>query len=271
MISRVSKMIEDTKEIYFRKIGSSIARSETRNKIYCLLINHILNKTKLPIIPPPHLLENDIFILDFTTRAEIFNDHFIHQCTTIDTGSQIPKFKSPIAPPLAEFTISNKKILRIIRSLNPNKAHGWRNISTWMIKLCDDALLLPLRLIFENCLNQGIFPDMWKKTKVSLIHKKNHKSYKENYRPISLLPIFGKILEKVIFDTLYHHMETNNLLNPNQSGFRPGDSAINQLLSIINSIFQALNCNPTLDDRSVYLDISKFRIPTKIGNSMLKI
>ena len=49
----------------------------------------------------------------------------------------------------------------------------------------------------------------------------------------------------------------NSLLNPNQSGFRPGDSTVNQLLSIVNSIFQEFDCHPTLDVRSVYLDISK--------------
>ena len=56
---------------------------------------------------------------------------------------------------------------------------------------------------------------------------------------------------------LYQHLEFNSLLNPNQSGFRPGDSTGNQLLSIVNSISQAFDCNPPLDVRSVYLDISK--------------
>ena len=78
--------------------------------------NHII------IIPP--LLENDIFVLDFTAKAEIFNEYFIQQCTTIDTGSAVPKSVIPIAPPLNELTISEEKILKIIRLLNPNKAHG---------------------------------------------------------------------------------------------------------------------------------------------------
>ena len=162
-----------------------------------------------------------------------------------------------IAPPLTEFTISDEKILEIIRSLNPNKAHGWDDISIRMIKLCDKSLLLPLRKIFENCLKQGIFPEIWKSANVVPVHKKNQKNLKHNYRPISLLPIFGKILEKLIFDTLHQHLDANSLLNPNQSGFRPGDSTVNQLLSTVNSISQAFDCNPTLDVRSVYLDISK--------------
>ncbi len=80
---------------------------------------------------------------------------------------------------------------------------------------------------------------------------------KKNYRPISLLPIFGKILEKLIYDSLYSHLVSYELLNPNQSGFRPGDSTINQLISITHTIYKAFNGNPPLDVRSVYLNISK--------------
>ena len=255
MISQGSKLIEDAKDMFFKNIGVKLSKPETGIKTYWSLINNLLNKAKIPIIPP--LLDNDIFILDFTAKAEIFNEYFIQQCTTIDTGSTIPQDTIPCAPPLTEFTISDEKILTIIRSLNPNKAHGWDDISIRMIQICDDALLLPLKLIFENCLRYGIFPEMWKKANVVPVHKKNLKNLKINYRPISLLPIFGKILEKLMFNALYQHLDANNILDPNQSGFRPCDSTINQLLTIVHSIFQAFDCNPTLEVRSVYLDISK--------------
>ena len=123
--------------------------------------------------------------------------------------------------------------------------------------MCDSALIVPLKMVFANCLSNGIFPDIWKHANVVPVHKKNKKSLKGKYRPISLLPIFGKILEKLIFDSLYSHLVSSELLNPNQSGFRPGDSTINQLISITHTIFGAFDCNPPLDVRSVYLDISK--------------
>ncbi len=255
MISQGSKMIEDAKDKYFSKIGRKLSNPETGRKLYWSHINKILNKSKIPVIPP--LLENDTFVMDFTAKAEIFNDHFIQQCTTIDTGSELPPISVPNVPQLTEFSISDEKILNIIRSLNPNKAHGWDEISVRMIKICDVALLPPLKLLFESCMRHGVFPEVWKKANVVPIHKKNSKNSKQNYRPISLLPIFGKILEKLIFDSLYQHLNENGLLNPNQSGFRPGDSTVNQLLSIVNSIHAAFDCNPTLDVRSVYLDISK--------------
>ena len=105
--------------------------------------------------------------------------------------------------------------------------------------------------------NLGYGNEIWKYANVVPVHKKNEKNLKGNYRPISLLPIFGKILEKLIYNSLYSHLASDELLNPNQSGFRPGDSTVNQLLSITHTIFKALDCNPPLDVRSGYLDISK--------------
>ena len=84
---------------------------------------------------------------------------------------------------------------------------------------------------------------------------KNSREEKINYRPISPLPICDKIFEKIIFDSIYKFLSDNNLLSKNQSGFRIGDSTINQLLSITNKIYNAFE---KLDEtRPVFLDISK--------------
>ena len=103
----------------------------------------------------------------------------------------------------------------------------------------------------------GIFPDIWKKANVLPVHKKESRQIKKNYRPISLLPICGKIFEKVIFDAIYEHLTDNQLLTPNQSGFRPGDSTINQLLYITHRIYAAFEEFPSRETRAVFLDISK--------------
>ena len=126
-----------------------------------------------------------------------------------------------------------------------------------MVYLSNKILYNVLMIIFTNCLRCGLFPQIWKCANVVPVHKKNEKNLKGNYRPISLLPIFGKILEKLIYDSVYTHLVSCEFLNPNQSSFRPGDSTINQLISITHTIFKAFDCNPPLDVRSVYLDISK--------------
>ena len=255
MISEGSKLIEDAKRNYFLKAGNTLASPGTSRKRYWSFIYAVINNAKIPIIPL--LLENGQFVTDFTEKAQQLNDYFILQCTTIDTESEIPtNFPAPSSL-INDFPIADEKILNIVRSLNPNKAHGWDGISVRMIKLGDDALVTPLKIIFENCLRRGLFPKMWKYANVVPVHKKNEKNLKKNYRPIFLLPIFEKILEKLMYDSLPSHLVSSNLLNPNQSGFRPGDSTINKLISITHTIFKAFDCNPPLDVRSVYLDISK--------------
>ena len=72
-----------------------------------------------------------------------------------------------------------------------------------------------------------------------------------------LLPMFGKMFERVIYNSLFNYFQSNRLFTPSQSGFLPGDSCIAQLLSIIHEIQTAFDENPTVDVRGVFLDISK--------------
>ena len=80
--------------------------------------------------------------------------------------------------------------------------------------------------------------------------------YEKNYRPISLLPVLGKIFVRLIYKDLFNHFYCNNLFTQNQSGFMPGDSRILQSLSIVHEINSSLDFNPTIDVRGVFLDIS---------------
>ena len=70
-----------------------------------------------------------------------------------------------------------------------SKAHGHDDILIRMLKLSSKSILKPLKLLFENCLRTGIFPDQWKKANIFLIHKKADNQLLKNYRPISLLHI----------------------------------------------------------------------------------
>ena len=79
----------------------------------------------------------------------------------------------------------------------------------------------------------------------------------KNYRPVSLLPICGKIFEKLLFNGLYSFFEDNKLLNPCQSGFKKHDFCINQLVSITHQIYSAFDCNSSVEVRGVFLDLSK--------------
>ena len=149
----------------------------------------------------------------------------------------------------------NNDILKIMQNLNPNKAHGHDKISIRMLKLCDNSLCRPLELIFKDCLTNEIFPSDWKKGSIVPVHKKNDKQCLNNYRPISLLPLCSKIFERLIFNEMFEFFIENNLISQHQSGFKPGNSCINQLLSITHETHQSFDDD--FDVRSVFLDISK--------------
>ena len=89
------------------------------------------------------------------------------------------------------------------------------------------------------------------------IHKKESKNLIKNYRPINILPIFSKILERLIFNSMFNFFRQNNLFTKCQSGFIPGDSCVAQLLSITHEIYQSFDCSATRDVKGVFLDISK--------------
>ena len=152
---------------------------------------------------------------------------------------------------LEDIEVSPRKILELIRSLDSNKAHGRDDVSISMLKICDEAVVLPLKLIYTNCLEKGVYPNLWKKANILPIHKKESRQLTKDYRPFSFLPICAKLFEKIIFDEIYTHLQENNLLSPKQSGFRPSDSTINQLLSITNEILVAFDQYPTRETLAV--------------------
>ena len=180
----------------------------------------------------------DNFVTDIQTKANIFNKFFAEQCTPSKNSNVLPANQMFLTQSrLNSINFNEDEILKIIRPLNINKAHGHDSISIRLINICDKYLLKPLTLLFENSSKSSCYPDIWKRSNIIPVHKKKDKQLVNNYRPISLLPIFGKIFEKIIFNKIYNFLLEEKLLNPNQSIFRPSGSCINQLLSITHEIF----------------------------------
>ena len=249
------KAVETAKSSYLKNMGNKPNEPGISQKSYWKIINSVMNKCRSPKIPP--LLINNQFILDCRDKAKLFNDFFSEQCKPIVNSSVLPNFAFLTVKRIDELIISNDEISSLIRNINPNKATGSDGISGQMLLICDDSVTLPLKIIFSNILLSSTYPDIWKLANVIPIFKKGDKQLIKNYRPISLLPICGKLFEKIIFNNLYSYLNTNNLITKNQSGFRPGDSTTNQLLYLVNEIHQAFEDQKFLEVRAVFLDISK--------------
>ena len=256
LTAELHELISSAKTLYCENLAKKLNNPLLQAKTYWSILKTVYNEKKMPIIPP--LLRNDKFVIDIQTKANIFNKFFAEQCTPLKNDSALPKSQTFLTQSrLCSLDIKEDEILKIILALNINKARGHDDISIKMIKICDKSLVKPLPLLFDYSIKNSCYPDIWKKSNIVPVHKKNDKRLVNNYRPISLLPIFGKIFEKIIFNRMYNFLLNENLLNPNQSGFHPSDSCINQLIAITHEIFEAFDCNPPLEVRSVFLDISK--------------
>ena len=255
LITEINDLITSTKDLYYNNLAKRLNNPLLQTKTYWSILKTFYKDKKIPIIPP--LLIDDKFVTDMQIKANIFNKFFADKCTPLKNNSVLPKSQIFLTQSrLSTLDFNEEELIKIIRNLNVLQARGHDDISIRMIKMCDKSILKPLILLFENSTKSSYYPDIWKKSKIVPVHKKNDQQLVTNYRPISLLPIFGKIFEKIIFNRIYNFLSEKNLLNHNQSGFRPSDSCVNQLLSITHEIFQAFDCNPTLEVRSVFLDIS---------------
>ena len=246
--------IEQAKTKYFENISHKLSNKNLNPKKYWSLLKIILNGKRIPCIPP--IYHNNKFVSYIKRKRDLFNSHFADQCTPLLNDSKLPSVLTVHTESLLEsFHFSADHIGDIIKKLDPNKAHGHDMISIRMLKLCGDSIWKPLEIIFKNCLQEGIFPNEWKKANVVPIHKKNYKQILSNYRPVSLLPVCSKISERLIYNSMYKHIIDNNLLLPNHSGFCTGDSCLNQLLSITYDVFHCFG--EGMETSTIFLDISK--------------
>ena len=126
-------------------------------------------------------------------------------------------------------------------SVKLGKACGPDNISAQDLKLCEPIAINVLFKVFKKSVEAVSFPEIWKTAKVTCLHKKGSKKDCNNYRPISLLSISSKVVECFICTMLNSHLENNNLLSPNQWGFRKKSSTEDLLLHMIEKWHLALD------------------------------
>jgi len=145
--------------------------------------------------------------------------------------------------------------LKAIGELKPNKSPGIDNItSTYALKI-KEIIAKPLTLLFNKSLETNEVPSDWKRANVTLIFKKGNKSNVENYRPISLTALLGKVMEKIIKKYIDNLLEETNKINTSQHGFTEGRSCLSNLLLCQDSITNMIDEGSAID--IIYLDLEK--------------
>ena len=180
----------------------------------------MLNGKKVPCIPP--IYDNNRYVTDIKKKCQLFNSYFSEQRTLLKNISTLSNTCSKHTNNILDTTgFSNEDICKIIKNVNSNKAHDLDMISICMINICGISIYKPLEIIFQNCLRSGKFPSEWKKANVVSTFKKGDKQCIKNYRPVSLLPVCGKVFERLLYNKMFSFFSKNDLISPKQSGFRP--------------------------------------------------
>ena len=188
-------------------------------------------------------------------KAELLNKYFcsVFLSATPDVNID-PTNNSPRTDmEISQIQVSVDDVTNHLNGLDTSKACGPDGISARLLKECSQQIAPSLCGIFNQSLSSGQIPTEWKSADITPIHKKDSKEPAENYRPISLLPIVSKVLERCVFNCLYDHV--NNLITPLQHGFLRNRSCVTQLLPVLHTIGQNLDKNIQTD--VIYLDFAK--------------
>ena len=156
---------------------------------------------------------------------------------------------------LDSFVITPGKVQEKLDKLNQNKSPGPDGWHPVLLKSIADLISLPLSILFQKSLDEGILPPQWLKACVTAIHKKGEKGLPGNYRPISITSILCKIMESLVRDQLVEHLVKNNLISKSQHGFVPLGNCITNLLTCLEGWTNILECNDSVD--VIYTDFAK--------------
>ena len=154
---------------------------------------------------------------------------------------------------LGQITINSSDTMKLMNSLDPNKAFGHDRIPPILIKKCSESLADPLTKIYNKSITTGTFPKVWKKSIISPIFKSGDRSLIINYRPISLLCIFGKVFESLVYSKIFPSIQP--YISDAQHGFFPNRSTTSNLICFFNNITKAIEDHAQFD--VLYTDFRK--------------
>ena len=150
---------------------------------------------------------------------------------------------------------STDELKKLIDSLELNKGPGIDGINSYIIKKTRDVIAPKLVHLFNSCIDVGKFPNKLKTAKIIPLHKGGSKTNPTNYRPISLLPQFGKLFEKIIKERIVAFLVEYNIITDHQYGFRKLHSTELAITDIQNKLLQNLDDNKITC--TIFLDLAK--------------
>ena len=254
----LKRCIEMSKINYYQ---SSFNNLKNDTKKIWKKINEIVNIKSSSSSSPNLIKVNQQNITDPKIMANHFNEFFRNIGPTLanQIAPTIANFNDYLHNPVTNvfhFTPTNPdEINSLVINLKPTNAEGLDYMPTKIIKISSNIISEHLSKIFNLSLSTGVFPDMLKEAKIFPIYKADKRILVENYRPISILSPFSKIIERLIFNRLIIFLNENKILYDYQFGFRRNHSTELALVEISDQIYKSLDNSDFFF--ALYLDLSK--------------
>jgi len=238
---------------HISRIGAKLASYPPGSKAFWSLAKAVESNFNQPSLPP--LLKPDGSLAHAAKeKANLFASLFAAN-SRLDTTGKIPPVSLRTDCTMAEVRIHQKEILKILRSLDVNKASGPDGIPAIVLRRCAPELSPPLTRLYRLSLETGIVPKSWKLAHVQPVPKKGSRADPNNYRPIAITSILCKVMERALNNKLLAHLESNDLLSDHQYGFRRGRSTGDLLVYATHIWSEAIERHG--EALAVSLDISK--------------
>ena len=183
--------------------------------------------------------------------ANLFNDYFASVYSREEADEDTTR--EAVEPILTELTIYEVEVSYMLKSLDTAKATGPDGIPATLLKETADVITPSLCRLFNKSISSGSLPDEWKTANIVQVYKKGDNENAENYRPISLLCIISKILERCVLNNIKYHLL--EIINVYQHGFLPRRSCVTNLIDVLHYVGSRLDRGGQID--MVYLDLSK--------------
>ncbi|CAH8623495.1 unnamed protein product [Schistosoma bovis] len=205
-------------------------------------------------IPPLLLHENSELLAESDrAKAETFSDYFSEVFSTFIVTNTCPTHTE--IPTIESVQVTEETVLPLITNLKPGKIPGPDGLHPRLLSSLADIISKPLATLFNMSLSLAQLPRDWKDAIVSPIFKDGQRQIVSNYRPVSLTSIVVKLLEKIIRVRLLSHIDSHNLLAPEQHGFRNKRSCLTNLLIAREDWTAALDHGLSVD--VIFIDFSK--------------
>ena len=204
----------------------------------------------------PHLLrDGQKFVSDRVAKANLLNRFFHSVFSPNENYTQHSNVESisPTTIELSKIHLTESEVANVLKGLHPNKACGPDNIPGMLLIKTAEVIAPSLCRLFNLSLSDGQVPLIWKRANISPVHKNDDPTVALNYRPISLLCIVSKAMERCIFKHCFPFLKSR--IHNSQHGFMQGRSTVTQLLTVYHNILDNLASGKEVD--VIHLDFSK--------------